>query len=200
MIELGTISKLLTEREEAYKAASMSICDQISGKLTGAFRTHLKAPNKNMKWTAIELIEGTNKAVLVSGLVLLEVGDDITMDGKEIKITEENVTHYNRLVKFAFPITMLEVGTEEELVSHIEKMTKISSSLDITPEDYTRILDKLADAYHNDFVNDPQKLSRLEEMTKPPIKEVLGFDTSNLTAEQVSMLEYYAKNGVEGLN
>lgn len=200
MIEIGTISKLLVEREAQYNSCTSSICVQISDKLTGAFRQFLKAPDKSIEWTNIELLEGTNKAVMVTGLVKLEVGDVITMESKEIAIDEKNVSHYNRFLKFAFPITMLEVGTEEELLVHIEKMVTMSSMADSTPEDFVEILDKMADTFHDDFMNDPEKLARLEEVTKPKLKEVMGFDASTLSDSQVIMIQCYEKNGVTGLN
>lgn len=200
MIEIGTISKLMAEREKIYKATTKSICTHVSDKLSSAFRTFLKAPDKDIEWTNIEAIEGTNKAVLVTGSVKLEVGDVITMDGKEITIDESNASHYNRFLKFAFPITMLEVGTESELLNHIEKMVVIGSAVDVTPEDFADMLEKISDTFHNDFMSDQKKLARLEEATKPKLKEVMGFDASSLSDSQVSMIQYYEKNGATGLN
>lgn len=200
MIELGTISKLIEEREELHKSKTAEMCSKISDRLTGAFRTHFKAPDKKFVWNSIDLLDGTKKAVLVSGIMMLDVGDVITIEGKPIDITEENVSHYNRYVKFAFPIVMLEVGTVEELVEHIEKITRIGSSVDVTPEDFTKILDKISDTYYSNFVNDPEKLTRLEEMTKPPTKQILGFDIAGLSEDQIAMLMVFEKNEVSGVN
>lgn len=195
---LGNISKLLEQRVATFMNQTNEIVDKFSERLTLAFQKIYNAPGRRIIWTAIDSIKGTDKAVVVSGFMALELGETIHVDDKEILLDETNINEYNRLVKFAFPIIMLELATTDELIEHINRIAKIGAGMEVTPETLAKILDKVSEEYQNKILNDPNKVEVVDAATRPEI--VLGFDAAGLTDEQIFNLKLYEKFEVETVN
>ena len=198
MTPIGTISKLLDERVETFIKQTKEIFEKISDRLTPAFQKVYESPDRMITWTNIEQVKGTDRAVIVSGYMTLKVGDVIKVGEDSITIDEKNVNEYNKFVKFAFPIVMLELASTQELADHILRMSHICGSKDVAPEQIAKMLDKIADAFETAIMNDPSSFKILDDATKP--STVLGFNASDLTDEQILKLKLYEKNEVETLN
>lgn len=190
-MSLGNISKLLEQRVETFTNQTNEIVAKFAERLTPAFQKIYNAPGRRIVWTTIDSLKGTNKAVVVSGFMALEIGETIHVGDKEVLLDEKNVNEYNKLVKFSFPIIMLELATTDELVEHIQRISKIGGAMEVSPEALVKILDKVATDYEDKILNDPTKVEVFDAATKP--EEVLGFPAANLTDEQIRKLMLYEK-------
>lgn len=197
-MSLGNISKLLEQRISTFTTQTMEIVNKFSDRLTPAFQKIYNAEHRRFIWTTIDAIKGTDKAIIVSGYMTLEVGEIIHIGEKEILLDETNVNEYTKLVKFAFPIIMLELATSDELVEHINRISKIGGAMEISPEALAKILDKVSDEYQNKILNDPMKVEVIDAATKP--ETVLGFNSAGLTDEQIRKLMLYEKVDLETIN
>lgn len=187
MAELGSISKLLDQRIATFKAQTNEIFSKISDRLTLTFQTIYEAPHRRIIWTSVESLIGSNKTIIVSGYMALELGDIVTVDDNKITIDETNINEYSKLIKFAFPIIMLELATVEELVEHMQRMGKISSAMEVSAEALATMMDKIADAYENQLLNDPTKVTVFDAATKPTT--IMGFSATELSDEQIRKLK-----------
>jgi hypothetical protein len=197
-MSLGNITNLLEQRLATFTTQTNEIISKFSEKLTLAFQKIYNAPGRKIVWTAIDSIKGTDKAVVVSGFMALEIGETIHIGDKEILLDETNVNEYNKLVKFGFPIIMLELATTEELVEHINRISKIGGAMEVSPEALAKILDKVSEEYHTKILSDPTKVEVVDAATRP--ESVLGFDAAGLTDEQIRKLKFYEKFEVETVN
>ncbi len=197
-MSLGNIGKLLEQRVVTFTNQTNEIVDKFAERLTPAFQKIYNAPGRRIVWTAIDSIKGTDKAVVVSGFMALEIGETIHIGDKEILLDETNVNEYNKLVKFAFPIIMLELATTDELVEHINRIAKIGGAIEISPETLAKILDKISEDYHNKILDDPTKVAIVDAATRP--ESVSGFDAAGLTDEQIRKLKIYEKFEVGTVN
>ncbi|QDJ96423.1 hypothetical protein Xoosp13_237 [Xanthomonas phage Xoo-sp13] len=191
MSHLGKIFKLLEERTAIYNTNTTDILKLAEDRLTPAFQKLFNAPNRRIVWHSIESIDGTDKAVLVSGNMALEIGETVIINDVSTVVDESNVNQYNKFVKFAFPIIMLEMATVDELIDHVERISKIGSALSMTPENLSKVLDKAAEQYEELLLNDPSKVVITDSVTKPV--EVLGFPAESLTDAQIQKLMMYEK-------
>lgn len=190
-MSLGNISKLLEQRVATFTEQTNVIVERFADRLTPAFQKIYNAPGRRIIWTSIDTLKGTDKAVVVSGFMALEIGETIHVGDKEVLLDEKNVNEYNKLVKFSFPIIMLELATTDELVEHIQRISKIGGAMDVTPEALVKILDKVSTEYEEKILNDPTKVEVFDAATKP--EEVLGFAAADLTDKQIRQLMLYEK-------
>lgn len=197
-MSLGNIAKLLEQRVSTFTSQTNEIVAKFADRLTPAFQRIYNAPNRRIVWTAIDSLIGTDKAVVVSGFMALELGETITVGDKAILLDESNINEYNKLVKFAFPIIMLELATIDELVEHVNRISKISEAMSLTPEALSKLLDKVSDDYQNHILNDPSKVEIIDAATKP--ETVVGFDATTLTDEQIRTLKLYEKHDLGLVN
>lgn len=188
-MSLGNIAKLLEQRVSTFTTQTNEIVAKFADRLTPAFQRIYNASGRRIVWTSIDSLVGTEKAVVVSGFMALEVGEIINAGDKEILLDETNINEYNKLVKFAFPIIMLELATTDELVEHINRISKISGAMSLSPEALAKLLDKASDDYQNQILNDPNKIELIDAATKP--ETVIGFDAADLTDEQIRKLKLY---------
>lgn len=198
MVELGNISKLLAERDEQFKRSTDKILMKISDRLTSAFRIVLKTPDAQITWNELIPLDGSSTSVYVTGTIGLKIGDVISIDSKEIVIDESTVNQYNKFIRFGFPIIMLELATVEELVEHMERVSKIGGAIDVSAEQLAKIIDKLGKTFEEKILNDPAKLSVLDSATRPT--SILGFDASGLNDEQIRKLKLFESHDVGMLN
>ena len=197
-MKIININKLLEERQKHFADKTDEILKPISEKLSEAFRKIYNAEGREFKWTGIERLEGSTKSVMVQGNMPLQIGEVVTIKDENITIDESNKNSYNRFVKFSFPIIMLELGTSEELCEHMEKISKLGSFVNVTPEQLVKLIDKAADDYDTKVLNDPSKLAMFDAATKP--SEVLGFSTDILSDEQIRKLKLIEKLDFGGVN
>lgn len=197
-MSLGNISKMLDDRIATFTVKTNEIVNKFSDRLTPAFQKVFNAPGRTITWTAIDLLTGSTKSVMVSGYMALELGEKITVGDKEIVVDENNINEYNKFVKFAFPIIMLELATIDELVDHINRIAKIGATTEMTPEALVKVLDKVADDYQEKILNDPMKVEVMDAATKP--ETVLGFSTAELSDEHIRKLKLFEKLEVGTVN
>ncbi len=198
MAEIGNLSKMLQQRIHTFAVQTSAIFKKIEDRLTPAFQRVFEAPDRRIVWTGIDSLDGTDRAILVSGYMGLKVGDIISIQDQTITIDEKNVNEYNKFVKFAFPIIMLELASVDELVEHMNRMSKIVTAMDVPPEQLAKMLDKIADAFETKLLNDPTKIDLIDSVTKP--ESVLGFEASALSDEQIRKLKLYEKHEIGTLN
>lgn len=197
-MSLGNIAKLLEQRVSTFTTQTNEIVAKFADRLTPAFQRIYNASGRRIVWTSIDSLVGTDKAVVVSGFMALEVGEIINVGDKEILLDETNINEYNKLVKFAFPIIMLELATTDELVEHVNRISKISGAMSLSPEALAKLLDKVSDDYQNQILNDPNKIELIDAATKP--ETVIGFDAADLTDEQIRKLKLYENYDVGLVN
>ncbi len=198
MAEIGNLSKMLQQRIHTFAVQTSAIFKKIEDRLTPAFQRVFEAPDRRIVWTGIDSLDGTDRAILVSGYMGLKVGDIISIQDQTITIDEKNVNEYNKFVKFAFPIIMLELASVDELVEHMNRMSKIVTAMDVPPEQLAKMLDKIADAFETKLLNDPTKIDLIDSVTKP--ESVLVFEASALSDEQIRKLKLYEKHEIGTLN
>ena len=189
MTDIGNVSKILSERGESFNTSTKKIFDLVGDKLTKAFQVVYNAPGQPINWTTIEMLEGSKTSVTVAGNMPLAMGEVIEIGEKKITVDETNINEYNKYVKFAFPIVMIELASAEELIEHVNRLGRIGSSVDVSPSDLSGMLDKLAKAFEEKILNDPAKISIMEKATQP--KTIMGFDTADLTEEQMNKLKMF---------
>lgn len=198
MTEIGSISKLLDERLTTFATHTADMIKKFEDRLTPAFQKVFAAPDRNIVWTSVDSLSGTEKAVMVSGVMAFKVGDLVTVGETQVTIDETNISEYNKYVRFAFPIIMLELATVDELWAHIVRINKIGASIEVTAENLAKIMDKCATAYEEAVMNNPEKIAVLDSATKPT--SILGFVASDLTDEQIRKLKLYENHELRTLN
>lgn len=186
MVEIGTISKLLTKRLENFTKDTNDLLSCINERLSSAFEIVFEVSDRKIIWTDIESIVGTDKSVILSGKMQLVIGDSILIGGETIILDEVTVNKYNKFIKFAFPIIMIELATVEELVEHMTRLSAIGGVVDMTPENLVKVLDKATEDYEEKILNDPK---RVDTITRP--MDILGFSTDSLTDAQIRELTIY---------
>lgn len=191
MSNIGKIFKLLHARDTTYKTTTMDILKLVETRLTLAFQTVFESKDRAITWTSVEDMDGSAKAVMVSGSMAMEIGETVMVGNNSVVIDANNITEYNKFVKFAFPIIMLEMASTEELIEHIQRISKIGSAVSMTPENLAKVLDKAADQYEESILNDPSKVAVVDTATKPDV--VLGFSAETLTDDQIKRLMLYEK-------
>lgn len=195
MTTTPSISNLLDQRHATFLKNTTDIMAVFSARATQAFQRIFDSPNNQIFWTAIELINGSTKSAMITGMMALNVGELIKIDDKEILLDESNVNEYNKLIKFAFPLLMLELATVDELVEHINRLSKMGNLIEINQEQFAKVVDKMADEYQEKVLNDP---SKLDGYTKPA--SVSGFSTSELTDSQILQLKIFENDELRTVN
>lgn len=198
MTEIGSISKLLEQRLNTFATHTADMIKKFEDRLTPAFQKVFAAPDRNIVWTSIDSLAGTDKAVMVSGLMAFRLGDVVAVGETQVTIDETNITEYNKYVRFAFPIIMLELASVDELWTHITRMNKIGASVEVTAEKLASMMDKCADAYEKSVLENPEKIAILDAATKPT--SILGFVASDLTDEQIRKLKLYENHELRTVN
>lgn len=183
-----SVSKLLDSRSETFRKNTSDIISKFSSKLTKAFQSYFDDPDANITWSFIEYVPSSTKSVYVTGSMALNAGQTITMGDNEITLDESNANDYTKVIKFAFPVLMLDLGTADELTTHVKRLTRLGSVLEVPENEFSNLLDKLADEYQERVLNDP---SRLDVVTKPDM--VSGFTTIELNDNQIMQLKIQEK-------
>lgn len=195
---IGNINKLIQDRVVKFTESTNEIIAKFSDRLVPAFQKIYNATDRRIVFTSVDGLTGTEKAVMISGQMALEIGEVIQIGDKTITLDETNVNEYNKVVKFAFPIIMLELATVDELVEHMQRLSKIGGAVNVSPESLSKILDKLADDYEEKLINDPAKVEVFDTATKPDT--VLGFNATGLSDEQIRKLMIYEKMDLGSVN
>lgn len=188
MVLPTTLSELLDFRDYTYKAMTVDATNIFSLKLTDAVNFYLNSTNP-IDWQHIEKVSSLDGFVRVIGASIPSVGETIKVDKEDILITKDNFAQYKQLARFVLPITILETGTSIQIFQFIRDVTAIASLItDIELENILR-------EYSTDGVGElsahPTYIAMLDKITKPA--DVLGFDTSNLTDEQIRSLNMFDK-------
>lgn len=194
MTELGTINKLINERNEDLKAANLKIGQVYGDKLTKVFSILYSKPDLTITWELVEL--RSKKTVDVSGRFQLEIGEVVKKGETSVTVTAENQSSHNRFANFTFPIIMLESATVEELVEFVNKVSKYGAGESITADDIRKMIEAEADLFENALLDNPE---RLEAVTKPSRPKTLhGFSTEGLTENQFLQLSWYNPDNDKG--
>lgn len=195
MTNKPSISSLLEQRQSTFQKNTSDIIAEFSARLTQAFQRVFDNYSSQLHWTAIDAITNSTKSVMITGVMSLNIGDLIKIDDKEILLDESNVRDYNKVIKFAFPIIMLELASVDELVDHVNRLSKMGTLLELSTEDFAKVLDKTSDEFQEKILNDP---SKLDAVTKP--ESVSGFRTAELSDSQILQLKIFETDDVRTIN
>lgn len=181
-----SISKLMSERKTMFLKNTSDIIATFSGRLSQAFQRVLDNHDGNIHWATIEPVYGSTKSVFVSGSISLTIGEVIEVDGTPILLDEKNINEYAKSVKFAYPIIILELGTVDDIERYTRHMMKLGDSLEVSPDEFVKVVDRMADKFQEDLLDDPM---RLNVVTKPDT--VAGFSTNDLSDFQILSLKIF---------
>lgn len=195
---IGNINKLMQDRVASFTQQTAEIVSKFSDRLVPAFQKIYNTGDRAIVFTGVDSITGTDKAVMITGNMALEIGETIQIGDKSITLDETNVNEYNKMVKFAFPIIMLELATADELVEHMQRVSKIGAAMNVSSESLAKILDKIAADYEEKVLNDPAKIEIFDAATKPEF--VLGFKATDLSDEHIRKLKLIEKMDLGSVN
>lgn len=158
------------------------IFDMIRVPLTEATR-RIISMERDIEWISIEKTLGINSYVNIQGRVVLKEGDTVSVKGKPLVITAENIDKYFNTISLTSSVVILESMNVDAIYEHIQfVMDAIKNN---TFEVLLEILEK--NIYHAALLADPEHEKLLEKVTRP--RYVGGFDTRPLSPEQTELLQ-----------
>lgn len=177
------ILSLLDQREEVYNAITSNIFKQISLKLNTAVMALLPMSSA-VEWGSVEKVNGVDKCIRVMGISAPPIGRAVTVMDQRIIITPENASSYKQIVRFIFPVALLEDGDDVKILDFMKDINAISAIL--TENDLVQLLSKYDHTEHQALHDTVEYAKLLDKVTKP--SEVLGFSTDNLTDDHIRQL------------
>lgn len=182
---IGSISKLLSERDHDFKSKTVDIIEIVKDRLTATFERLYEVTNLEISWYEFTPLSKSKQLIDVKGSVKLIVGEEIMVGDQTILVTEENKDQYRKSTQFVFPLNMLETATVDELFAYMKKIN--TAAVIVSDTELQKIMETESDNYANKLLED---ISRLDSLTKP--KEVLGFKSESLTDDQIRQLSLFA--------
>lgn len=156
--------------------------DVIKEPLTEAAK-RITGLDREFDWTTVERTLGTNQYVNIHGYISLKSGDNITVNGVEVLITEDNIQNYNNSFNATVALPILQTLNADKIYEHIKFTLHVIRNH--PPEIIIEMLTKVIESDVH-LVVSPEHQVLLEKMTRP--RYVGGFDTTNLTEEQILQL------------
>ncbi len=178
-----TLDGLVEYRDFIYSTLTKEIIQLFSERLNEALIDFI--PNSpEIDWNTIEKIVSLPKYVRMVGISSPVLGSIAMVDGNKITITEENSRRFKNLVRFIFPVKLLEEGSVSQIASYIKDITYISSI--VSERDIENLLMNY-DFTRNTPLHDVDGYAKLlDRATKP--KEIMGFSTDFLSDEHIKSL------------
>ena len=176
-----SILSLLDQREEVYNAITSDIFERISLKLNTAV-TALLPTSSVVEWTSVEKVNG--HCIRVMGISAPPIGRVVNIAEQAVTITAENSSNYKQIVRFIFPLALLEGGSDAKILDFMQDINAISTIL--TEQDLVQLLTAYDFSEHQALHDTVEYAKLLDKVTKP--SEVLGFSTDNLTDDHIRQL------------
>lgn len=164
---MADLKALFKERDEKFLEQTLKIFKLIETTL-GCVTAYLSDIDEAVQQGIItwEDTSVVDDAVVVIGMVDYELGDVITLYGKEFTITQENFDEFQRVVHMSVPIDLVEEADEQKIMNYLYG------------------LDKNIDEFSN-VITPPAAATKLED----------EFDLSELTEEQIESLKLHNLKG-----
>lgn len=116
-----------------------------------------------------EMAFGTNGMLLVIGTFSYNIGSNIILpNGEKIKITEETVNYFKRIIRIGIPFDLAETGSKEEIISFLENT-----------------------------VSQEEREEREEQESKPNVISIDDFNIEGLTESQQQLIKTSSHLGGE---
>ena len=180
----------LSNRDKIYNEISLEILSHYKDKLDKAIQFFIK-DDRQLEWTSIRVADKGNKFVIISGSLLLNVNDIVTFsDGTSYKLTDEN-QNFKQSLELLIPITILENGTSEELYKKIGDYHQLCGILSLS--NLIDLINKINCSDLSEILNNDHVIDRI---TRP--EKVAGFNTNNMTDDQIKQLMLYDVKRIEG--
>ena len=178
-----TLDGLIAYRDFIYSTLTQDIVALISGKLNSALAEFI--PNSiSIEWSTMEKVPSLQSCVRMIGSSSPVLGSTAKIADKDVTVTAENARLFRNLIRFTFPIRLLEDGSEEQIISYIKDISYISTI--VTEADLEQLLSTY-DFDKNIELHDTAEYARImDKATKP--KEILGFSTDFLSDEHIKSL------------
>ncbi len=197
--KIGNLSVLLSDRTLNFTNKTNEIFEVIGSKLTSAVLEFYQQPDtKRIIWTDVEYITGSESVIIITGFMPLELGEVVDVGGNLITIDEKTILQYNKTIKFVFPLIMIELGNNQELIEHISKMHSLAHTMELSAERLSEVVGKIGKDFEEKILNDVARIKVLDTITKP--SEILGFSVSDLTDEQIQKLKLFENTELGVLN
>ena len=182
------VNELLTDRDDGYQVKTMEIFHRLSPKLTGAVQKFLGTEDR-IYWDTIERLPKSKNCVRIFGHIFFKPGEVIKTPEKEIVVTEDTWKFYKKLIRLTLPLSLLDSGEPEQIAAYVKDVAKLAPF--VSDEELAVLLDDVEFNGTDSLLNNPKFSSLLDNATKP--KEVMGFDVSNLTDDQIRRMQLTAK-------
>lgn len=178
-----TLDGLVAYRDFIYSSLSQDIIALFSARLNSAL-TQFIPNSSDIEWSTIEKVPRLQAYVRMVGSSSPVLGSVAKVDGNDVTITEQNARMFRNLIRFIFPIKLLEDGSVEQITTYIKDISYISTV--VTEVDIERLLSTYDFSQNIDLHNTAEYVRILDKSTKP--KEIMGFATDFLSDEHVHAL------------
>lgn len=182
-----SLELLINKRDYDYVSLTKKIFNIFGERLTRAFQLHLKR-DRNINWIKIEIFERVQGYVFVVGNMEVRPGDLLTVDGRQVLVTEENLAQYanSHTLCYVLNADVLQHGSVETLYKHINFVESVSRLP--TEQEALDALDKFRYNWA-DIIQNPDTQEILDRITRPTVFE--SFDVSGLTDQQFESLRLF---------
>ena len=117
-----TLDGLIAYRDFIYSTLTQDIVALISGKLNSALAEFI--PNSiSIEWSTMEKVPSLQSCVRMIGSSSPVLGSTAKIADKDVTVTAENARLFRNLIRFTFPIRLLEDGSEEQIISYIKDIS-----------------------------------------------------------------------------
>lgn len=185
--EVRTLSlvEILEFREVTYKTLTESALLPFEAKLNAAVLLYLK-DNVPIKWIDVDKLRGLESFAVITGYIFPLVGTKVMVGTDFIDITDLNVQEYRQTLRFILPIKLLEIGTVPQIYKFIMEISALASV--VSEQELNEMLRNFR--FDNDsFSFDESYNKMLAYATRPA--EMFGFNTKNLSEEQITSLAMF---------
>jgi len=179
MTEPKSLELHFLKRYQEYLIHTQDILTQIPNVLEAITRTLVDEQYTTLQWEDAQYSADDGILILI-GNVKVEIGDDIQLDdGRKVAVTEENVSTLRRIVRVGIPMDLAEHGSVEDIQDYLaNKQHKNYTPLDAEGEPQTV----------DDLMSEDQVTEYYNKILKEDVEEVFGFDSEDLTDDQVQQL------------
>ena len=173
---MSDLKKLFDYRLDKYKQTTEKILQTIPNVMEGVLGALAEDESSTLEWEDIQFEPDEDLLILI-GFIQLKIGERVKLEsGREIHVTDENVEKFRRIVRVGIPLDLAENGSVEEVSKFFEGKRQTNYT---TLDDIAEDLDELEDI--DEFEN-------LEDLHRQAVTSIIGFDTEDLTDEQIRQI------------
>jgi len=189
-------SSLLHKRDFDYDEFTQNIIKIVGHNVEAAAKLFIKK-NRSITIRQIDL-----KPEVLPGYVFMQLGvtpnlgDIVLINNTELLIDEENIHNIVQMVNAVMSLKALD--TNSSLIMY-KNLCDVKAILETSKEDSVSKLLKLdlielketpelINKVHAEILENPEFINILEVLTNPPELDIMGFDKSRLTPNQINLL------------